>query len=329
MKKTLIILLFASLTVFLFGCGGEERHPVEAEDEQVTYNADDIIPGLSEILTSVGIDPKEANEMEQIEDWSNGPRYSFQTHGTTARIYCNMDGTVETIKVGVDIDLYKRGYENWTIDNFLVDEDKKEELITCCEDAVSACLSHPSSADFPLLDWSFGREFDHYYVNSSVKASNSFGVVDEIPFSAVFVISDGSIRLIGLQVNGETVKDETEQYPLPERAKLDIPDQVGKNGEIRLVDGELGEYGEAVTLDGWDYIWYHVPAGIYDATCNTKACMLYVDKDAITRNSSGYVEMENVETYELSYEETKEISVGEDEHIFLTINADITLIPKE
>lgn len=329
MKNLISFALVIFLIIGIVGCSSNEEIGSNNQPSSAEYISDEIVPGLSDVLISVGIDPEEAEQMEQIEDWANGPRYSFPTHGTTARVYCNMDGSIESVRVGEDIELYKRGYETWSIDNFLVDDDLKDTLIFACEDAVSVCLNYPSSADFPLLDWSFGRAFDHYYVNSYVETSNAFGVESEIPFSAVFIVDGETIRLIGLQVSGEMVKDELDQYPLPDRQKIESEDSTEEIGELRLVDGELGEYGESIQLDGWDYIWYHVPVGKYDATCNSKSCIVSVDKNDITRNSSGYVEMENVSTYEFEYGETREIVVGENEHIFLTIYADVTLVPKQ
>lgn len=323
--KKLCFLFSAAIIFLLVGCGSGG----ETAKEENMPAMEVVVPGLSEALLEIGIDPEEAKDIKQIDDWANGPRYSFPTHGTTARVYCNMDGTIESVRVGTDIDLYKKGYESWPIENFLIDDDLKPQLMTCAEDAVKACLNYPATADFPLLDWSFGREFDRYYVNSNVEAQNAFGVPSEIPFTAVFTVDEETIRLIGLQLDGERVVDKLDEYPLPERKQLETQDEVGKDGELRLVDGQLGEYGEKVQLDSYEYIWYRIPSGTYNATCQSKSCMIYVDKNEITRNSDGYVEMENVQTVELNYGETKEVTVGQDEHIFLTIYADVTLVPKE
>ena len=324
MKRNLCFFLSIVMALALAGCGSSDG----VDSTQDTLPVDETVPGLSAVLTEVGIDPEEAADMEQIDDWANGSRYSFPTHGTTARVYCNMDGSIESVKVGTDIDLYRKGYEPWPIENFLIDDDLKPQLMTCAEDAVTACLNYPATADFPLLDWSFGREFDRYYVNSTVEAQNAFGVPSEMPFTAVFTVDEETILLVGLQLDGERVVDKLDDYPLPERKQLETQDEIGNNGEIRLVDEQLGEYGEKVQLDSSEYIWYHVPPGTYSATCQSKSCIIYVDKNEITRNSSGYVEMETVQTVELANGETKEVTVGEGEHIFLTIYADVTLVPK-
>ena len=70
-----------------------------------------------------------------------------------------------------------------------------------------------------------------------------------------------------------------------------------------------------------------VAAGEYSAVSNVKTCTVYVDKDEITRNSSGYVEMQNVATYTWNYGETIEIEVGEGEHLFNVYGADYVLTP--
>lgn len=343
-KKTLKLVLLCIGLIVLFSVVGaltmpnmEETRPDAGADHSDTSEKepiaddteDELVTELNEILELVGIDPQDAKEIEQIDDWANGARYSFPTHGTTARVYCNMDGTVYTLKVGVDIDLYQEGYEPWHIKNFLIDDDLKPQLMACAEDAVKACLNYPATADFHLLDWSFRREFDRYYVNSSVEAQNAFGVPSEMPFTAVFVVDEGSVLLIALQLDGERIVDKLDDYPLPERKQIEVQNEIGDEGEVRLVDGQSGEYGEKVQLDSYEYIWYHVPEGAYSVICNSKTCVLYVDKNEITRNPDGYVEMENVQTIKMSYGETKEVVVGADEHIFLTIYADVTLVPKE
>lgn len=287
----------------------------------------EVIVDYYEIIDLVGINREDAEKVEKIEDWYAGPRYSFPTEGTTARIYCNMDGTINMLKVGVDIDLYKQGFEPWSIENFIVDEDLKDSLIYCAEESVSACLKYPASADFPLLDWSFGREFNRYTVNSYVEAVNAFGVPSEMPFTAEFWVDDDQIQLIYLMLDGSVAVDETDEYPMPERAETSIDTSAAAPGNIRIVDGQLGEYGKVVSLDGDEYVWYMVPAGKYELTCNSKQCVVYIDKNEITRNSSGYVEMENVATHELEYGEAVEIAVGPDEHIFTSIYADFMLAP--
>lgn len=343
----LIGLIVASILISgcsseLYPVTSESDFPVSSSDssfesevsapstESIEEMLEKTIVGLPDILTSVGIAIEDAKEIEKIDDWAQGSRYRFDTHGMTAVVYCNMDNTVNSVRVGsAEIALYMQGYESWQIDNFLLDESVKVVLQNASKDLISDCLNYPASADFPWLDWAFIREFNLYTVSSSVEAQNAFGVKEEIPFTVKFYNDNDVLRPVLLIMNGTVIADEMDSISLPERKAINGAEESSttQTNEIRIVDEQLGSYGEIVKLDSYDYYWYHVPAGKYMVKSNTKWCKVYVDKNEIKRNSSGYVEMENVITVELSFNEEAEIIVGEDEHIFLTVNADITLCP--
>ena len=314
--------------------GRKEADTGDVNVENISENSDLVVEGETiksfyRILEEIGIDAKDAKKIEKVEDWASGPRYSFPTNGTTARVYCSADGTVQSIKVGMDIDLYKNGYEPWKIENFIVDGGIKDTLIFKTKDAVSIYLNYPSSADFPLMDWSFGRQFDRYTVRSHVDAPNAFGVYSEVSFTAGYHVEDNTAELIYLEVGGNVVQNNADKYPLPERkeAETEGGDAMSAGAEIRIVDGAVGEYGEKMKLDNYEYIWYMVPAGKYKATGNAKNSIIYIDKNSVSKNAEGYAEVQNVSTYTLAYGESAVIEVGTDEHIFNTFGADFTLLP--
>lgn len=285
------------------------------------------IYGFYDVIDAVGIDRVDTKYIKKTDDWRLGPCYKFPTEGTTARVNCNIDGTVNHLEVGNGIMLYQQGYEPWNIADFIVSEDVKLTITMMTEDAVKQCLNYPTTADFPIFDWSYGRRFNQYTVRSSVTAKNGFGVESEMPFTVGFWVEDDTAKLIYLEVDGAVVKNELEQYPIPEREEIPFEAEQPENGSIRIYDGQLGEYGKKVQLDSYEYDWYMVPAGKYEAVSNVKTCTVYVDKNEIARNSDGYVEMENVATYTWGYGETIIIEVGEDEHLFNVYGADYTLTP--
>lgn len=124
----------------------------------------------------------------------------------------------------------------------------------------------------------------------------------------------------------ESLYDITDGAKLIYGAEEEDSDQADTSEDsIRIVDGELGEYGKKVQLDSYEYIWYMVPAGKYEATGNAKNNIIYIDKDEITRNAEGYVEMQNVAAYTVAKGETVTIEVGEREHVYNTYGADFTL----
>lgn len=316
-------------------CGRTEptdKNSSKGESKGETNSADitvdgETIYGFYDVIDAVGIDHTDAKRVKKTDDWRLGPCYQFPTEGTTARVNCNMDGTINHLEVGNGIILYQQGYEPWNIADFIVSEDVKLTITMMTEDAVKKCLNYPATADFPIFDWSYGRRFNQYTVRSSVTAKNGFGVESEMPFTAGFWVENDTAKLIYLEVDGAVVKNELEQYPIPEREEIPFEVEQPENGSIRICDGQLGEYGEKVQLDSYEYDWYMVPAGKYEAVSNVKTCTVYVDKNEITRNSDGYVEMENVATYTWGYGETIIIEVGEDEHLFNVYGADYTLTP--
>jgi hypothetical protein len=102
-----------------------------------------------------------------------------------------MDSTVNCIKLGTDTDIYKQGYEPYQISDYIVDSSVSAELQIMTEDYVKNQLNYPATADFPWLDWSYGRERDLYSVSSKVTAKNAFGVEDELAFRLIYQV-DGS-----------------------------------------------------------------------------------------------------------------------------------------
>lgn len=285
------------------------------------------IRGFYDVMSAVGIDKKDAESIKKTDDWQAGTRYSFTAEGLGIRVYCNMDGTIHSVVAGSDVALYLQGYEPWTIDNFTVSSSYQSELMSRAKDVVSDYLNYPSTAKFPWLDWTVSRYFDIYTVTSTVKAKNAFGVQSEMGFTVKFAVEDNKVKTIYCILDGFVTIDKMGDYVVPEREETGFEVEQPTDGSIRICDGQLGEYGKKVQLDSYEYDWYMVPAGKYKAVSNTKNCMVYVDKNEVTRNSEGYVEMENVATYTWSYGETIIIEVGADEHLFNAYGADYTLTP--
>lgn len=286
---------------------------------------DEIIYGFYDVMSEVGISKEDAARIERTDDWQSGPRYSFQAEGLGIRVYCNMDGTIHSVVAGSDTDLYLQGYEPWTIDNFTVSSSLQSELISHAKEVVAGYLNYPRSAKFSMLDWGVSRFFDVYTVTGSVDAKNAFGVASGLSFTVKFAIKDDKAKTIYCELDGVVMADETADYTAPEREEVGSDAGQATDGSIRICDGQLGEYGQKVQLDGYEYDWYVVPAGKYEAVSNSKNCMVYVDKNEVLRNSEGYAEVENVATYTWGYGETVIIEIGEDEHLFNVYGADYTL----
>lgn len=96
---------------------------------------------------------------------------------------------------------------------------------------------------------------------------------------------------------------------------------------IRLVDGELGEYGEEVTIPSetygeYTYVWYNIPAGTYTAVYEG-------EQQRATVFVIGNESSEDVRSvqYFTEYGESQEIVVEEGTHLELSVGTMLLLNP--
>lgn len=346
--KAILIITFVILLIFASVFSNEKGSipSIDTTSKQTTDTPTTQNDIFSEIITDgalrqnfinacnqIGMDPEQIKDLEHVDDWINGPRYSFTYSGMSFRLYCNTDSTVNTIKLGADTDIYKQGYEPYNVADYIVDTSIASELTTLSESYVSSQLNYPSSADFAWLDWNYSRDHNLYSVSSTVTAQNAFGVEDELAFRLIYQVNDGTAKLLYFELDGNVLLNNLNSVSKPERKKIETPQAEkaeNSSNSIVLTDGELGKYGKEVDLDGETYIDYHVPEGKYSVSNNGNWCKVFVAKDKYYKNSEGYMENEIVETLEfINYGETKTLFVCEGEHIELTASASITLTPTE
>lgn len=347
--KSVKPILLGAFLVFLFGAAlfsSDDTEPNVSSSSPTTNNSTEFSSNgmFSETISDetlrsnfldacqqIGMIPEKIKDFTQVDDWVSGPRFSFTYEGMPFRLYVNMDSTINTIKLGTDTDIYKQGYEPYQVSDYIVDSDITAELQIMSEDYIKDQLNYPSTADFSLLDWAFGRDHDLYSVVSTVKAQNGLGVETEMPFTFTYQVIGDNIDLLYFELDGNIVLNNMDTIPIPERKE--IPDDSETDLEpssqdIKLVDGELGEYGKYVTVDGQTYINYYIPEGTYTISNNGIWCKIYLAKDNYYENSDGYQENEIVKTLEFSnYGESDTITINEGEHLELTSSATVTLTP--
>lgn len=286
---------------------------VAGESSEATY-PDEFVSACGE----VGIDTALIESWEQVDDWANGARYRFTYKRHPFYAYMNSDGTVHSIMIGSTLGtaVYLQGYVPYNVEDYLVDEDTAMALIPYAEDAVKLALNYPATADFPLLDWTYGREKDLYQLQSTVTAQNGFGVEEEMPFTVIFDLStEGKAKCVYLELNGSVISNEIPEEP--EREAVAVPEKSTDTpaGTIRLVDGELGEYGRQDPVYP-EYVDYYLPAGRYSATGNAKNNVIMII-DNVTNDE--------VSRVTLAAGESGEFEVNESQHIELVIYSDVTL----
>jgi hypothetical protein len=264
----------------------------------------------------IGLDTGKITDWEQIDDWANGERFRFTYLGQTVVAYINADETVEGINVG-SVHVYQKGYEPYNIDDYIVDVDTAEALIPYAEDVVKLALNYPSTADFPLFGWGFGRERNVYILTNTVTAQNAFGIKEKMPFTVMFDLSiEGKADCVYFKLGATVVEDDRAPAPERQRVASEGARQPGTpDGVIRLIDGELGEYGQYDTRYP-EYVDFYIPIGTYSVEGNAKNSIVMVIDDATN---------EEVSRVTISADQGGKIIVAAGQHIELTEYSDVTL----
>lgn len=289
-----------------------------------------LVSDFIQSCNQVGIDTSLVKDITQKGDWVGGPRYTFTYRGTTLILYCNTDSTVHSINI-INLKIYYRGYNPLNVNDYLVDIAKIAELQVYTQEYVKQALKYPKEAEFPWFDWGFSRFGKIYAVSTTVTAKNAFNVESELNCYLEYEVSDTELMLKYFILDGKEMLGTKSAILEIEREKQSgFTDSTSAENALYLVEGELGEYGKEVTIDGNKYIWYVLPVGKYDVTSKVSYCKVYLDKDKSVKNSDGYTEHVNVTTLEFTSGSGKQtLEIREGEHIFLTINARVELVPTE
>ena len=298
------------------------------------YLKEDIINALNEI----NADDSKISKFEKINSWTGGERYSFIYDDKIAlTIYCNIGSTVESINFN-DVKIYHRGYEAYDINKYVYNSSYIENLQLKTEEVVSLYLNYPYTAQYSYKnsDWRVARYNDIYYLSSSVKASNAFGVYSTINFKIAYHIieENGNIKYkpIYLSLNGKEKFNDLDSYKPSEERKTAEPKNPSKNmiptSGINLTYGRLGEYGKEEIIDGEKYIFYYIPSGKYALTNYGYSGVVFVASNEMKKNSAGYLESVDLKTYTFesdSYGETKQIEIPPDYHVEISMHTIINL----
>lgn len=337
--KIILITLFIILLVVISALKNEDKNSTFSENSSSSTTNSSISETqslFSEVITNdvlrnnflvaceqIGIDIFEIENLEKVDDWSGGERYSFTYKSVSLRVYCNIDSSINAIKLGNETDIYKQGFEPYQIDDYIVDSSTAVKLQQLSEEYVKSQLNYPATANFSWLGWAYGRNHDIYFVSNNVTAQNAFGVEEEIPFVIRYKIESDKIEMLYFELSGNTIVNKMSNVSIPERRQLETvhsgsSTKSNSSTNINLIDGQLGDYGENVNLNGHDVIIYNIPTGTYSISNNGKWCKIYVIKNDTENTITQTLEFFN-------YGDSKTITINENEHIELTENANIIL----
>ena len=269
--------------------------------------------------------------LEKIEDWNNGPRYTFTYKNNTLILYALDNGDVSSITVAnKNLDkVYLDGYEALDIEDFLVDLNDISEMQIKAENSIKSILNHPNTADFKWFTaGDYGRSYDVYTISGKFEAKNSFNVEIESTFYIEMKRQNGVFEVVYMVVDNQNYIGSKSQIKEIIRKEV-VKDEESESGEIVLKDGVKGIYGKEDLFDGNKYIRYYLPSGTYKVEALVKNAIFYLETKKIHKNSSGFDEADIIEKVVLSkIGDKKEITITDDACILLVAHTQIKLIKK-
>jgi hypothetical protein len=307
------IITFLSLTIFA-GCSGpyvviEYRSTIDCLFTE-SFNA---------VTSLIKLNQEEIQNVSFAGEWLQGKYYDITYRANIGTVYCDNSKQVESISFS-DVKIYQKGLISLDVNDYLVNTTKSDELYSNAIQRVKSELKFPKEAVFKSQSFGFARWRNFYGVSGVVEAKNALGIKTDLKFSLIYDVSAGN-KLVHFVLNGENIFGAK---PNIEPQREEIENEESK--DIVLVDGLKGNFGKEVTLDGTSYIWFIVPEGKYEITCESKSCIVFLDKDKTIKNSDGYTETVNVFTLRLNQsEKSAEFHIGRDQHLELGIGTNVRL----
>jgi len=303
--------------------------PPETTQAPMLKGIDDeeLYANIKEACASIGLDLSEVKQVVKTGSWAAGDRLSLTYRSHNIEIFLNGDNTVNSIDIG-EVQVYKQGLSPLSIDDYLLPPDRKDALQTLAEATVRSALNFPSTANFKLFEWGYGRAGDIYLISGTVSAKNAFNVKSDMKFYLEFRATDKSLKAEYFVLEGAAVLGKKSVVKIPNRKEVPIETKKASNGSFELIEGTLGKYGKKVTIDGDEYIVYNVPKGSYTVKSNVNFCTVFVEKKAPKKTAEGYTEHEIVATHRFENGANNlKISVGADEWVNLTLHAKVEFTP--
>lgn len=322
----------------------EERQEIEKQESEIskdtekdvveeeTDNKKDNLQGnpisysedsyFLEAINKIGMDYSDVKNIQRLDDWASGKRFSFVNNGFTYIVYELDNGETSSINTQYKrTAIYERGYEPLYYKNFEPNKDYLAQLQDHCLKKMINYIDGETSLEIVYGSTMYDRIYDMYYIYGEVEAKNR-SAKEVYTFAADYLIDKDGYECKHIAINGTTVFGNEE---IPEITKTEIisSETSGNNEVVVLSDGKQGDYGRYDDFDGEEYLRYYVPSGKYSVKCNVRGGF-YIETIELHKED-GWDTATTISQNMMQSGEEIEIIVEDGQCISLIINTEIEL----
>lgn len=277
---------------------------------------------------AIKMDSGKVKSIEQIQDWNNGPRYSFTYEGNDFLLYAYDTGSIDGITIVNHFrdQIYKDGLDPWNVNDFLVDSGKVIPLEVKAESKIKPLLNYPSTAKFHWLTTAGVSRYKEIYVlTGEFEAENALGQKLTNEIYAEVKINGENYDFIYLKINNKNYIGSKSQIKKPDRKEVKTEDEKTDSNDMIIKYGQKGQYGKEDNFDGEKEIRYYIPTGKYQVEALVKNSNFYIETIKLHKED-GYDTATTIRRVNLLNVGSKDaIEIKSGECISLMINAQVKL----
>lgn len=291
----------------------------EIGQTDITYNNSN----FQKAVESIGMDFSNVKNIQNLEDWASGKRYSFMYDGFEYLVYELDNGEINSINTSNKrTKIYERGYVPLSYKDFEPDINILDDLQDDALRQLSKYIIGETSIKTKIGSMLYSRIYDYYSISGEIKAKNEISK-ENYTFTVDYIVNENSFQCVYVAVDGKIYFGE-DKTPEIKRTQLVTENEPEESNIIVLSYDKEGKYGQYDLFDGEEYLRYYIPSGKYNVKCNIRGGF-YIETIELHKED-GWDTATTISQIMMSAGEEKEITIKDGQCISLIINTEIELV---